>query len=100
MREHLTDAELSAVLTRLSTLLHSGRGMTMDALTLLSSDLPRVVAELREARAENVALRRDYEETLRIATRGVAELKSQLAARDAQIARLRQVVESGAEVTT
>lgn len=58
--------------------------------------VPRLAAELRAQRYELLLLRSGYEETLNAATRGVTELRDQL---DAQIARMRVVIE-GVEVVT
>lgn len=88
MSEPLTDDELSAIGVRTGALLHSGRGMTQESVALLNSDIPRLVAEFRER-----------QRALEIASKAIIELKAHLAARDAQIARLRQIVD-GAEVAT
>jgi hypothetical protein len=87
MSEPHTEEELAAIESRVRALLHSGRGMSIDTLKLLNTDVSRLVSEFR-------AIRRQLAER---SAEGRA-LNEQLAARDAQIARLRQVVENGAEV--
>jgi hypothetical protein len=96
--EPLTDAELAQILADTKRVAAS-HFIPLPLAGLLHVAIPRLVAELRAQRSELLALRADYEETLNIATAGVLELRDAVAARDAQIARYRQVVE-GAEVAT
>jgi hypothetical protein len=97
MSEPLTDAELIEIERDAASQLRDGKFHPPGIVRLIAARLPLVVHNLRAARSELTLLRRDYDETLNVATRGVEELREQIAARDAQIARLRQVVE-GAEV--
>jgi hypothetical protein len=99
MSEPLSLAELAEIESQTQAMLRSGKFLPQFVTRLLAVVVPRLVSELRAQRSELLLLRSDYEETLNIATAGVIELRDAIAARDAQIARLRQIVE-GAEVAT
>jgi hypothetical protein len=99
MTEPLSNDELAEIERQTLAMLRSGKFLPQFVTRLLAVVVPRLVAELRAQRSELTLLRRDYDETLNVATRGVTELREQIAARDAQIARYRQIVE-GSEVAT
>jgi hypothetical protein len=77
-----TEEELAAILASAKAEMQSARFRTLGMVKLLHTDLPRLVGDVRAQ------------------SRRIAKLDEQLAARDAQIARLRQVVEHEPQVIT
>ena len=107
MSEHLPESELAAILTRASTELRSGKPLSLGVVTLLTRDIVLLVAEFRTMRlqlaargAEVRGAQNARESVFHAAKAEIDRLNQQLAARDAQIARYREIVENGAAVAT
>jgi hypothetical protein len=83
MSEQLSDAELAQLLVRVAAVVRApGKPIPMHICRFLIADIPALVSEVRAARQL-------HDKCHALAAGKIAELESQLAARDAEIMRLR-----------
>ena len=84
MSDTLTTAELEAIAKDAKAALAAGKFYPAPVVRLLAVSVPRLIATIRTAT-----------DALTLACEHIETAETQLASRDAQIARLRQVVDNG-----